>query len=516
MTTSPPLNSDTWSSLLKQGAANRDLLRSLREQREREEAAFQHLWPFAKMLWPILEPQTALKENWHLQVICEHLEAVSAYQIQNLIINVPPGSMKSLLVSVLWPAWQWLHRPSWRCIAASASIGLTLRDAMRNRDVITSNMYQEVFKPKWSLSEDQNAKGFFKTTETGFRKSVSVDGKVTGERGDAILVDDPLDAKEAFSKPARDTVLLWWDQAMANRVSDPARVQRVLIMQRLHEEDLTGHLLRQGGWEHLCIPMEYESARHCRTGIGWSDPRTEEGALMFEARFPRDVVEAERKRLGSAGYAGQMQQLPAAAEGNMFRRSDWRWWRPSGAAPALRRPKGSTELPSVEPPDRFDIIYISVDASFKDGAKTDFVAIQAWGLKDASRYLLRRLKKRMGFTDTLLSLEAFRKAYPRAKILIEDKANGSAIVDVLKGKVTGVIEINPEGGKESRAAAIQPQVEGGNVFLPEYDPTIEEYVDEFAAFPRGRNDDEVDATSQVLLYGATSREMMRARMLATL
>lgn len=472
-------------------------LEEVRAERARREFAI-----FVEDAWPIVEPSAPFILGKHLDALTAHLQAVADGEIRNLLINIPPGHAKSLIVSVLWPAWMWAREtqadraggPGWRCLAASYAAELAIRDSVKCRALVESEWYQHAFvRDRWKLSSDQNVKSYFQNTKMGFRASLSVGGKTTGFRGNAIVVDDPLNALDAHSKAARDTAILWWDQAMGNRLNDLRKGARVVIMQRLHEEDLSGHLLRQGGWVHLCLPTEFEPERKCVTPIGWSDWRTKPGELLFEALFPADVIAAEKRRLGSLGFAGQHQQRPSAADGTLFKRSWWKRWHRAGDFV----PEG---VESRLLPDRFDEQFLSVDAAFKETSSSDYVAIGAWGRLGPDKFLLDQVRERLSFTETVKAILDLVAKYPLARSkLIEDKANGSAVIDVLRKKVPGIIAVNPEGGKEARAAAISPEVEAGNVFVPLQAQWVADYLEEHAAFPNGAHDDQVDQTSQALL-----------------
>jgi predicted phage terminase large subunit-like protein len=286
--------------------------------------------------------------------------------------------------------------------------------------------------------------------------------------------------------------------------------------------DWSGHVLRDPSWRHLCIPMEHEQRSACAcadcsagaTVFGWRDPRTVEGEPLHPERFPPDVLAAERVRLGSYGYAGQMQQRPAPAEGGMFRKAWWRFWKPDGVGADAVRPDGCYTGPARALP-KLERVAISLDATFKDGASTDYVCALVIGAHKADRFIIDRVKRHMGFVDTLAMMRDLRTRHPSVtKVLIEDKANGSAIVDVLTKEIGGVIAVNPGGSKEARAGAISPQVEAGNVHLPDGAPWVDDFIGELAAFPNGAHDDQVDALSQGLKDMGTLTAADRARALA--
>ena len=451
---------------------------------------------FARQAWEVVEPTTPLRWNWHLDAICDHLEAVTDGRIKRLLINVPPGHMKSLLVSVFWPAWVWATRPEWRALFASYASELAIRDSVKCRTLLESEWFQDgLVQGQWRLAGDQNVKGYYVNDRSGFRIALSVGGKTTGFRGDAIVIDDPLNAMDAYSKSSRETCLLWWDQAMSNRLSDMRQGAVVVIMQRLHDDDLSGHLLKQGGWEHLCLPSEFEPARRKTTSIGWTDPRTQPGEVLFPAMFPPDVLAEAKTTLGSAGFAGQHQQSPMPAEGGMFKRSWWRFWRRANedVIPALADR-------TVVLPEKLSRVLLSWDCAFKKTNESDRVAGGVWGAAGSGRYLLDLAWDRMTFTETVAKLKAQAAANPLAhEKLVEDKANGTAVIDTLKDVVSGIIAVEPEGGKEARAAATSPQVEAGNVFLPLHAKWRDDYIEEHAAFPKAAHDDAVDQQSQALL-----------------
>jgi len=446
----------------------------------RTEKARRHLRDFMRLAWHVVEPATPFVPGWHLDAICEHLEAVAGGQIRNLVINMPPRHAKSLTVAVFWPAWEWIDHPERRWLFASYADSLSLRDSVKCRRLIESPWYQERWGDRFRMAGDQNAKGRFENDKTGYRLASSVGGAVTGEGGDRVVVDDPHNVREIPSTTVRQAVLEWWDQAMSTRLNDPKTGARVIVMQRLHESDLSGHVLAQGGYDHLCLPAEYEG-RRIVTSIGWSDPRHETGELLWSDRFGPDELTTLKRSLGSYGAAGQLQQRPSPQEGGVFKRTWWRFY--------------------DRLPERFDEIIQSWDMTFKKADDNDFVAGHVWGRIGADCYLLDRVHERMGFVETQRSVRALTAKWPTALTkLIEDKANGPAIIDSLGREIGGFIPVEPEGGKEARAAAVSPMVEAGNVWLPspEIAPWVTEVIEESAAFPNAAHDDDVDAMSQAL------------------
>jgi len=436
---------------------------------------------FIEQAWAVVEPATPRLDNWHIDVLCAHLEAVSFGQIRNLLVNIPPRTMKSLVVSVFWPVWEWTVRPSTRWMFSSYSAGVSTRDSLKCRRIIESPWYQARWGQTFQLTGDQNVKTRFENSKTGYRLATSVGGSIIGEGGDILVVDDPNDLDKIHSDVERDSVNRWLDEVWSTRFNDPATGRQVVIQQRGHERDATGHLLSQGTqWEHICIPMEFDGKRRT-TALGAYDPRQAVGDLLWEKRFPPADLADWKKRLASFGTAGQLQQSPAPAGGGIFKRDHWRFYK---ARPA-----------------KFDEVVLSWDMTFKKTTDSDYVAGGAWGRVGADKYLLDRVKERMGFADSIKAVRAMKARWPMAvAVLVEDKANGPAIIETLTKEIPGVIAVNPDGGKESRAYAIQPEHEAGNLYLPDPSiaPWVEEYLGELSSFPRGANDDEVDQTTQAI------------------
>lgn len=290
--------------------------RRRRQTAELAETCRASLAEFVRQAWPIIEPSTPLRWNWHLDAICTHLEAVAHGVIRNLICNVPPGSSKSTVASAMWPAWMWVRNPGWRLLSASHKLDLASRDAVKSRAILESDWFRETFQPAWDWETVQST--YYKNSAWGHRLALSVGSGVTGHRADTLLCDDPLDAQDAESEYERQICLAWWKNTFANRLNDLGSGSRVVIMQRLHAEDMTGYLLDQGGWDLLRLPAEFEADTPCVTSIGWTDPRTTDGELLDPLRLSQEVLDIERNRLGEYGFAGQFQQRPVSKSGGLF------------------------------------------------------------------------------------------------------------------------------------------------------------------------------------------------------
>jgi len=498
---------------------------------------------FVRAAWHVNEPATPLEWNWHLDALCDHLQAMVedwiriqlerreriepdslegrearrlglhlvdgrvadevVQRIQNLLINVPPGTGKSRVVSVMLLPWVWTRWPSWRAKFLSVNPGVAMRDAVFCRELLRSTWYRDTFQSDWELSEDQDAKGLFKNTKGGWRRAIGYFAGAVGDRDDAEVVDDANDPDDVHSEKSRDAVNNRWDDTLKNRLNDLRSSLRMLIQQRVHTEDQSGHVLADTSmpWVHLRITMEREAddkgceCPTCKAGvtpIGWRDPRAP-GELLDPKRFPEEVLATFRAK--SYVWTSQYQQRPVPTAGNLFNPSWWRFWRHSWEAeiPALA-------VRTVVIPERFDWTALSWDCSFKETKTSDFVAGGAWSGVGALRYLRALAWDRMDIVKTMEQLERQIADFPEyQECLVEEAANGHAVLQLMRSKIRGIIGVTPEGGKASRAAAGAPQVEAGQVFLPLHAPWRDRYIAQHTAFPNGANDDAVDQQSQILL-----------------
>lgn len=337
-------------------------------------------------------------EGWPLEAICEHLEAVSYGQIMRLLMNVPPGFMKSLLSNVFWPAWEWgpLGRASYRYLCASYSQALTVRDNMRFRQVVGSDLYRALWGDQFAILSPNIEKVI--NDKTGWKLATSIKGLGTGERGDRIILDDPNNVQTAESDAERATVNHYFKEVLPTRVNDAKIDPIIVIQQRTHEEDVSGIILAEEhgieDYEHLMIPMEYDSTRHCVTSIGWQDPRgvdpttgeTLVGAaldaadytLAWEARFPASYVKKLKSTMGDYAAAGQLQQSPTPRGGGIFQIDWWVRFPPSGwenaQAPGWHGPSGGVPFPP------FDFKVASLDTAYTEKEENDFSALTVWGI----------------------------------------------------------------------------------------------------------------------------------------
>lgn len=460
---------------------------------------------FLQQAWPVIEPGTPYQHNWHIDCVAEHLQAVQRGEITRLIINQPPRSLKSLLVSVCWPAWCWALDPKLRWMFASYSASLAAYHSVLRRLLIQSDWYRHNWD-KVCLTDDQNLKMEFANTHRGIMTATSVGGSAIGKGGDILVFDDPLNPTEAASPVMRENANRWIRQSFLTRLNDKHTGRIVGVMQRLHEQDTSGMLLAMGGWTHLCLPAEAER----RTVVPFPGGRTKlrkPGDLLFPAREGRAELDRRKVELGSYGYAGQYQQRPSPAEGGMLKREWWRFWYPREMTPpapiTVRREDGSLrECPQCPLPDRFDESLLSWDMAFKGASGSDYVVGQYWARCAAEKYLIDQQRAQADFPTTLQMVLRMVARYPEADaVLVEDKANGPAVLQTLRREVGGLIPVTPAGGKESRVHAVAPAIEAGNVYLPHPSACawVEPFIERAAAFPNAEHDDEIDAMSQALL-----------------
>lgn len=450
---------------------------------------------FIEMAWSHVEPAQKMVPNWHIDAICEHLEAVTRGDIKRLVINVPPGTMKSLTCSVFWPAWTWTHAPQSKWITASYSNTIARRDALRARQLMETQWFQARWGHLWRHNPDSWAAKEYRNDQGGFRFAVTVSGSVTGEHADYQLVDDSIKPLDAGTDRIETAALLkaieWWDGTMTTRMVDVSTCRRVIIMQRLHEMDLAGHALEMG-YEHLCLPMESEKPccvqvpHRCSqspegTSIGFTDPRAK-GELLFPARFPAEILPDRHAEMGPRGTAAQDQQRPLPAGGGTFKEEWIKYW-------DLMPRKGQWIQ--------------SWDCAFKDLSSSDYVVGQVWNRVGGDFYLIDQVRGQMDLPSTCKAILDMSLRWPQTrKKLIEDKANGSAVVQVLQKTVPGLVTVDPKGGKTARANAVQPFWESGNVYLPnkEHAPWVKEFEKELIGFGSMKLDDQVDSMTQALIY----------------
>ncbi len=438
---------------------------------------------FTKAAWHVLEPGQPYKHGWHLDAISEHLEAVTAGQILRLLINIPPGTMKSLSVGVMWPAWEWGPRglPHMRYLGTSHSLPLGIRDNLKMRRLVTSEWYQERWGRSVELTSDQNAKTKFENTATGFREAMAFTG-LTGSRGDRVLIDDPLSVDNANSDAEREGVNSTFRESVPTRLNNPDTSAIIAVMQRLHENDVSGLILANDfGYEHLMLPMEFEPERRCYTSIGFKDPRTHEGELLFPERFPREVVERDKKVMDAYAVAGQFQQRPAPREGGLFK-AEW------------LKPCFMKDLPARETLRIYGGSDYAVTANGGDYTSQGVV-----GLDPQGRMWLLDIWRKQASSDQWVEafcdmvLEYRPSAWAEETGQIKSGVGPFLEARMRKRKAYVVREAFPtRGDKAIRAQSIRGRMALDGLYVPIDAPWYEPFVSELLTFPAGKNDDQVD------------------------
>lgn len=463
---------------------------------------------FMVAAWPMVEHHE-FRSNWHIEAIAEHLEAVSRREIKRLIINIPPGHMKSLSVGVFWPTWEWLRRPHTRFMFTSYAQQLTSRDSLKCRRIIetlggmdTGGLLERIgyqgllslLGSDWRITSDQREKMKFENTEFGYRIATSIGGMGTGEGGDILVVDDPHKANEIESDLERENVIDWFDGTLSTRLRDPNGAV-VLVMQRLHEDDATGHLLAQGGWEHLCLPAEYEPEHPYR----WKrDPRTEPGELLWPDYFDRARLDELKVKLNHRA-SGQLQQRPSPAAGFMFKREDFRYW-------------GWEEQPYgygiqswyVIDGERIDtglcFRFQVVDVAISSKQTADWTVVGTFALTDNRDLILVDMERRQfEQQQTLDFLMRCNDKHGRPPMYVERFGAGRSPLMELGRQGYPVLQIPEEAGtkldKVTRAFGGISLYQRHKVYHPRDAVWLGEFEDELAVFDRGRNDDQVDVIS---------------------
>ncbi|MFO0389875.1 MAG: phage terminase large subunit [Alphaproteobacteria bacterium] len=423
-----------------------------------------------------VNPGALFMPNWHIDLIGEYLEAVRRGEIKRLIINMPPRALKSTCVTVAWPAWLLGHDPKCRIIAASYSSSLAIKHSLDTRLVMESSWYKTIF-PNTRLVRGQNEKRKFVTTGRGYRFATSVGGSTTGEGGNILIMDDPMNPLQAMSAAKRERVAEWYSHTFATRLDDKRKGAIVLVMQRLHQDDLSGVLLARGGWEHLCLPAIATEDRIY--DFGRMQKTMKEGEMMHPLREDQEIIERAKAELGSSVFAAQYQQQPVPQEGRMVRP----WW--------FERYK--------ELPEKIDRVVQSWDTAIKSGQGNDASVCITFGESEGKSYVLDVAVMRVEYPELKKAVINMAELWHPESILIEDKASGQQLLQDMRREFTlPVIGANPKGDKITRFAAVSAMCEAGKVMLPKRAPWLAAFEEELFSFPEGKNDDQVDAFSQYL------------------
>jgi len=478
-----------------------------REQLRR--AASASLYEFVKQSWSTVEPGVPFIGSWHIETICEHLEAVTAGELRKLLINIPPRHSKSTIVSVMWPMWEWLTRPEEKYLCASYSGNLSIRDNLKARRLVQSPWYQERWGHMFKLAGDQNAKQRFENDKTGYRLATSVGGTATGEGGSRLILDDPHSAQEAQSDVIRESALEWFDVVWSTRLNDPKRDAMVTIMQRLHEQDVSGHILEDiGGWEHLMIPAEWDGVTR-KTSLGPYDPRRVKGELICPERFGEKEITELKQLLGVYGAAGQLQQDPTPAEGGILKTKHFQLWPHTKKLPQFEYILQSYDCAFTEKTTG-DPTACSVWAIFTHGGVRNAMLIDAWDEHLSYPALRERAVKdwQTEYGGGPNADNPYGRARRPDRVLVEAKASGQSLLQDLRLARVPAVGYNPgNADKVSRAHQAAPTLELGLLWVPESGKNpgqpvswARDFLRQLGKFPVAEHDDYVDTFTQAIIY----------------
>lgn len=486
--------------------------------------AEESLYQFYKAAWPLIDP-SPWRDSWAIDAMCEHLQAVVDGQIRRLIINCPPRIGKSSLSSVAFPAWTWAQParthtsgPGVPFLYASYADKLSLRDSVKCRRLIESSWYQQLWGQRFALTTDQNTKSRFTNNQGGERLITSISSGVTGEGGNLIIIDDPQAANEVASEANVQEVLDWWSQVMPTRPNDQDLSAIIIVQQRLAENDLTGHILETeaDGWCHLCLPGRYEPDRSFVSMIGWVDPRTQPGELLWPERFSEPALKRLEKTMGPFIFAGQIQQRPEPAGGGIIKRIWWQLWESSTFPPMdfllATLDTAYTEKESNDPSGMiiwgvFSGTSVATPNRIIDQNGRPMSIDRSYGESAPKVMLTYAWDKRLEFHDLVVEVAKTCKQFKVDLLLIEGKASGISVAQEIRriysDEKFGVQTFDPRSqDKFARLYSIQHIFADGTVYAPdkEWSEKVITQVASFGGKPGPKHDEYVDLTSMGLRH----------------
>jgi predicted phage terminase large subunit-like protein len=442
----------------------------------------QDFYAFIERCFYELNPTAQFLPNWHLEKMASALEACRRGEITRLIINQPPRSLKSLCVSTAFVAFLLGHDPSSQIICASYGQDLANKHALDCRTIMSSAWYQALFA-ETRLSAHRQAVQEFTTTRQGCRLSTSVGGVLTGRGADILIIDDPLKPEEAVSGIQRKAANDWFDGTLYSRLNSKRTGCIIIVMQRLHEDDLVGHVLKMEPWELIRFPAiaEQDETHAIETSYGRYTVKRHAGEALHPEREPLEVLNRISEALGEYNFAGQYQQAPAPLGGGMVK-ADW-----------------FTTYTSADLPSKFELVFQSWDTANKPTELSDYTVATTWGVKDKHLYLINVFRKRLSYPHLKRSVREQAEAFTPRTILVEDKASGTQLIQELVSEgVHAIKSYEPTMDKIMRMHSVTSTIENGFVHLPDRAPWLAEYLHEMTTFPNGKHDDQADSTSQAL------------------
>jgi predicted phage terminase large subunit-like protein len=444
---------------------------------------------FVQQAWPIIEPGTAYLHNWHIDAICEDLEAVSRFAITRELINIPPRYMKSTLVAIMWPVWVWTWWPESRWLFTSYSADLSTTHSLSRRRIIEHEWYQRNWGERVQLAHDQNEKTEFANTRQGLMIATSLSGTATGKGGDFLVVDDPHNPKQAESDVERTTAVRDFKRTFSTRLNDKRRGAIVVVMQRLHAGDISAEALSQG-YHHLCLPAEAETRSVVTMASGRQIVR-EEGSLLWpEREGPAEIKQAKRA-MGSYAYAGQYQQRPAPAGGGKFQAGWFRYFEDEGEFYVLHDPDGDKRVLKSE---TWRFITADLALSTKEGAS--WTVIATWVVTQQADCMLVNIHRaRMESPEVEVALGNAYTRWDPSFVGVEKAHFGVAVCQKFMRKGLPLKELVADKDKVTRSLSASVDMENGKFYFLAGAPWLSDYETELLWFPNGEYDDQVDVTS---------------------
>lgn len=462
---------------------------------------------FVKAAWKILEPGNNLSWSWHYDLIAEYLTLAAEKKVKRLIINIPPRTLKSILISIMFPVWVWTRTPNQSFACASYADRLSQDLSLKRRRLIQSDWFVRLWGDRIRLQPDQNQKSEFQNNYQAKMFATSVGGTMQGVGGNFLIADDALKADEVLSEATVTELHNWFDKTWMQRLNGPSTDVLIIVEQRIGETDLTGHCLdndkalvdkgEKPEWTHLCIPMEADEEAVDKTTLTQKfvfpvSGRVKErplGDVLQPDRFTPGVIASKKVR--RLTWTTQEQGRPSPIDGNWILRTDVKYY--GGRDP-------ETQELDIKLPDKFDVVVTSVDATFKDLKTSDFVCVGTVGVLGRKRFVLEVVNKHLDAPATETETRRQKAKWKSNVVLIEDKANGSAIIKSMRRNVTGVVAVEPEGGKNSRFMGMVGEWQAGDWYVSRTEAWEESYVAQITKFPGAKNDDMADMTSQVATY----------------
>jgi predicted phage terminase large subunit-like protein len=448
------------------------------------------LMTFMERAFHHLNPEATFAKSPHIEVLATKLAACRHGKLRRFIVCLPPRMLKSIAVTVAFPAWLLGHDPTRQIICASYGQDLSDKHARDSRNVMTSDFYKALF-PRTRLSPEKQSVNDFMTTAQGFRMSTSVGGVLTGRGADVIVLDDPLKPDDALSETKRNAANEWFDNTLLSRLNSKETGIIVIVMQRVHQDDLVGHVLDRGGWEVLCLPaIAAEDEEHLiEDPLGRRWFRRKAGEALQPERESLETLKNIRENLGTYNFSAQYQQNPVPIGGAIVKTEWLRFYEPC-------------ELPSG-----FRLIVQSWDTANKGGELNNFSVCTTWLADFENHYLIDVFRKRLDYPNLKRAVKEQAQKHNADIIIIEDKASGTQLIQDLRADgVCGLEPYDPGSGidKRMRLYAVSAEFESGRARLPRSASWKEEYIREITGFPGTKYDDQVDSTSQALEHLKTT------------